>query len=183
MTAAPVPHPPGVNRDQVGAGDASRGCDTTQRAVRLVDIGFWQSRCSSGRNWTWILLMLSSVVTRSSPSSATQEISSVRSDLVARVLWGLPENIAADIGLVGCWRSLSGPCNRPLRTSTCIVTRQPSAQITQITLRPTSAPLADIRSLSARCHQPAMVRCQLGVENRACICTGPVQAARVLTHY
>ena len=25
---------------------------------------------------------------------------SVRSDLVARVLWGLPENIAADIGLV-----------------------------------------------------------------------------------
>ena len=24
---------------------------------------------------------------------------------------------------------------------------------------------------------------ELGVENRACICTGPVQAARVLTHY
>src|SRR5215207_3184611 len=34
----------------------------------------------------------------------------------------------------------------PLRTLTCIVTRQPSAQITQITLRPTSAALADIRS-------------------------------------
>src|SRR5215207_933921 len=34
----------------------------------------------------------------------------------------------------------------PLRTLTCIVTRQPSAQITQITLRPTSATLADIRS-------------------------------------
>ena len=56
---------------------------------------------------------------------------------------GLPENIAADIRLVGPWRSLSGPCNGPLRTSTCIVTRQPSAQIT---LRPTSAALADIRS-------------------------------------
>ena len=89
--------------------------------------------------------MLSSVVTRSSPSSATQEISSVRSDLVARVLWRLPKNIAADIGLVGCWRSLSGPCHGPLRTSTCIMTRQPSAQITS-SPTPTSAPLADIRS-------------------------------------
>ena len=68
---------------------------------------------------------------------------SVRSDVVARVLWGLPENIAADIRLVGPWRSLSGPCDGPLRTSTCIVTRQPSAQITW---RPTSAALADIRS-------------------------------------
>ena len=89
--------------------------------------------------------MLSSVVTRSSPSSATQEISSVRSDLVARVLWRLPKNIAADIGLVGCWRSLSGPCHGPLRTSTCIMTRQPSAQITSRPT-PTSAALADIRS-------------------------------------
>ena len=68
---------------------------------------------------------------------------SVRSDIVARVLWGLPENIAADIRLVGPWRSLSGPSNGPLRTSTCIVTRQPSAHIT---LRPPSAALADIRS-------------------------------------
>jgi hypothetical protein len=64
-------------------------------------------------------------------------------DIVARVLWGLPENIAADIRLVGPWRSLSGPCNGPLRTSTCIVTRQPSPHIT---LRPPSAALADIRS-------------------------------------
>ena len=56
---------------------------------------------------------------------------------------GLPENIAADIRLVGPWRSLSGPCSGPLRTSTCIVTRRPSAQMT---LRPTSAALADIRS-------------------------------------
>lgn len=62
---------------------------------------------------------------------------------MARVLWGLPENIAADIRLVGPWRSLSGPCNGPLRTSTCIVIRQPSAHIT---LRPPSAALADIRS-------------------------------------
>ena len=68
---------------------------------------------------------------------------SVRSDVVPRVVWGLPENIAADIRLVGPWRSLSGPCNGPLRTSTCMVTRQPSAQITW---RPTSAALADIRS-------------------------------------
>ena len=56
---------------------------------------------------------------------------------------GLPESIAADIRLVGPWRSLSGPCNGSLRTSTCIVTRQPSAHIT---LRPPSAALADIRS-------------------------------------
>ena len=72
---------------------------------------------------------------------------SVRSDVVPRVLWGLPENIAADIRLVGPWRSLSGPCNGPLRTSTCMVTRQPSAQITwHLTWHPTSAALADIRS-------------------------------------
>ena len=78
-------------------------------------------------------------------SSAASEVTwrSVRSDIVARVLWGLPENIAADIRLVGPWRSLFGPCNGPLRTSICIVTRQPSAQMT---LRPTSAALADIRS-------------------------------------
>jgi len=56
---------------------------------------------------------------------------------------GTPENIAADIRLVGPWRSLSGPCNGPLRTSTCIVTRQPSGHIT---LRPTFAALAGIRS-------------------------------------
>jgi hypothetical protein len=68
---------------------------------------------------------------------------SVRSDIEARVLWGPPENIAADIGLVDPWRSLSGPCNGPLRTSTCIVTCQPSVQVTW---RPTSAALADIRS-------------------------------------
>ena len=68
---------------------------------------------------------------------------SIRSDVVPRVLWGLPENIAADIRLVGPWRSLSGPCNGPLWTSTCMVTRQPSAQITW---HPTSAALADIRS-------------------------------------
>ena len=67
---------------------------------------------------------------------------SVRSDVVPRVLWGLPENIAADIRLVGPWRSLFGLCNGPLRTSRCIVTRQPSVQITW---RPTSAALADIR--------------------------------------
>jgi hypothetical protein len=68
---------------------------------------------------------------------------SVRSDVVPRVLWGLPENIAADIRLVGPWCSLSGPCNGPLRTSTCMVTRQPSVQITWY---PTSAAFADIRS-------------------------------------
>jgi hypothetical protein len=67
----------------------------------------------------------------------------VRPDVVARVLWGPPENIAADIRLVGPWRSLSGPCSGPLRSSTCIVTRQPSVRITW---RPTSAALADIRS-------------------------------------
>ena len=64
---------------------------------------------------------------------------------MARVLWRLPKNIAADIGLVGWWRSLSGPCHGPLRTSTCIMTRQPSAQITSRPT-PTSAALADIRS-------------------------------------
>jgi hypothetical protein len=68
---------------------------------------------------------------------------SIRSDVVPRVLWGLPENIAADIRLVGPWRSLSGPCDGPLRTSTCIVTRQPSVRMTWSA---TSAALADIRS-------------------------------------
>jgi hypothetical protein len=45
-------------------------------------------------------------------SSAAFEVTwrSVRSDVVTRVLWGLPENIAADIRLVGPWRSLSGLC-------------------------------------------------------------------------
>jgi hypothetical protein len=78
-------------------------------------------------------------------SSAASEVTwrSIRSDVVPRVLWGLPENIAADIRLVGPWRSLSGPCNGPLWTSTCMVTRQPSAQITW---HPASAALADIRS-------------------------------------
>ena len=78
-------------------------------------------------------------------SSAAFEVAwrSVRSDVVARVLWGPAENIAADIRLVGLWRLLSGPCNGPLRTSTCIVARQPSAQIT---LHPTCAALADIQS-------------------------------------
>ena len=77
-------------------------------------------------------------------SSAASEVTwrSVRSDIEARVLSGPPENIATDIRLVGPGRSQSGPCNRSLRTSTCIVTRQPSAQIT---LRPTSAALPDIR--------------------------------------
>jgi hypothetical protein len=78
-------------------------------------------------------------------SSAASEVTwrSVRSDVVARVLWALPENIAADIRLVGPWRPLSGPCNGPLGTSTCTVTRQPSVQITW---RRTSAALADILS-------------------------------------
>jgi hypothetical protein len=78
-------------------------------------------------------------------SSAASDVTwrSVRSDVVPRVLWGLPENIAADIRLVGPWCSLSGPCNGPLRTSTCMVTRQLSAQITW---HPTSAALADIPS-------------------------------------
>ena len=78
-------------------------------------------------------------------SSAATELAwrSVRPDVVARVLWGLPENIAADIGLVGPWRPLSGPCDGPLRTSTCIVTRQPSVRMTRSA---TSAALADIRS-------------------------------------
>jgi hypothetical protein len=77
-------------------------------------------------------------------SSAASEVTwrSIRSDVVPRVLWGLPENIAADIRLVGPWRSLSGPCSGPLRTSTCMMTRQPSVQITW---HPTSAALADIR--------------------------------------
>ncbi len=77
-------------------------------------------------------------------SSAASEMTwcSVQPDAVARVLWGLPENIAADIRLVGPWRPQSGPCKWPLRTSTCIVTRQPSVQITW---RPTTAALADIR--------------------------------------
>jgi hypothetical protein len=61
----------------------------------------------------------------------------------ARVRWGLPENIAADIRLVGPWCSHLALCNGPLRTSTCRMTRQASVQIP---LRPTSAALADIRS-------------------------------------
>ena len=71
---------------------------------------------------------------------------SVRSDVVARVLWGLPENIAADIRLVRSLALTIWPLQwGPLRTSTCIVTRQPSAQITSRPT-PTSAALADIRS-------------------------------------
>jgi hypothetical protein len=99
-------------------------------------------------------------------SSAASEVTwrSVRSGVVARVLWGLPENIAADIRLVDPWRSLSGPCDGPLRTSTCIVTRQPSAQMT---LRPTSAALADIRSqrtMPSACGGAPPANAALGTE-------------------
>ena len=95
----------------------------------------------------------------------------------------MPENIAADIGLVGCWRSLSGPCHG---ASTDFDMHNDSP-----TVRPDNfAPDADIcrtcrHPLSA--HDAISLRwcaaSELGVENRACICTGLVQAARVLTHY
>ena len=94
-------------------------------------------------SWSGGRVLVSSGGARHSTAAFEVTWPSVPSDVVARVLWGLPENIAADIRLVGHWRSLSGPCNGPLRTSTCIVTRQPSAHIT---LRPPSAALADIRS-------------------------------------
>ena len=114
---------------------------------------------------------------------AVAPAATMRLDLVARVLWGLPENIAADIGLVGLLARTIWPVSW---ASTDFDMHNDSP-----TVRPDNfAPDPDIcrtcrHPLSA--HDAISLRwcaaSELGVEYRACICTGLVQAARVLTHY
>jgi hypothetical protein len=100
---------------------------------------------------------------------------------VARVLWGLPENIAADIRLVGPWRSLSGPCNW---ASTDFDMHSDSPTVRAHNFEPDVCrtcghPLSAHDAISLRWCAAS----DLGVDNRACICSGLVQAARALTHY
>jgi hypothetical protein len=98
-----------------------------------------------------------------------------------RVLWGLPENIAADIRSVGPWRSLSGPCNLA-STDFDVHGDSPTARADNLApdlCRTCGHPLSAHDAISLRWCAAS----EHGVENRACICSGFVQAARVLTHY
>jgi hypothetical protein len=100
---------------------------------------------------------------------------------VARVLWGLPGNIAADIRLVGPWRSLSGPSKRA-STDFDMHSDPPTVRADNFTpdlCRTCGHPLSAHDAISLRWCAAS----ELGAENRACICSGVVQAARVLTHY
>jgi hypothetical protein len=110
---------------------------------------------------------------------------SVRSDVVPRVLWGLPEDIAADIRLVGPWRSLSGPCNGP---STDFDMHGDSPTVRADNVAPNVAPdLCRTCGHPLSAHDAISLRwcaaIELGGEDRACICSGVVPAARVLAHY
>lgn len=99
------------------------------------------------------------------------------------VLWGLPENIAADIRLVGPWRLLSGPCNGGLY-GLDMHGDSPTVRADNFAPHPDLCrtcghPLSAHDAISMRWCAAS----EPGVENRACICSGVVQAARVLTHY
>jgi hypothetical protein len=115
-------------------------------------------------------------------SSAAAEVTGARIGQISwRVLWGLPENIAADIRLVGPWRSLSGPCNL---ASTDFDMQSDSPTVRADNLAPDLCrtcghPLSAHDAISLRWCAAS----EHGVENRACICSGVVHAARVLTHY
>src|SRR5512133_1118137 len=116
-------------------------------------------------------------------SSAASEVTwrSVRSDIVPRVLWGLPENIAADIRLVGPWRSLSGP-SKWASTDFDMYGDSPTVRADNFApdlCRTCRHPLSAHDAISLRWCAAS----ELGAQNRACICSGLVQAARVLTHY
>jgi hypothetical protein len=106
---------------------------------------------------------------------------SVRSDVVPRVLWGLPENIAADIRLVGPWRSLSGSCDGA-STDFDMHDDSPTVRADNVApdlCRTCGHPLSAHDAISLRWCAAS----ELGGANRACICSGLVQAARVLAHY
>ena len=116
-------------------------------------------------------------------SSAASEVTwrSVRPDIEARVLWGLPENIAADIRLVGSWRLLSGPC-KWASTDFDMHSDSPTVRADHVApdlCRTCGHPLSAHDAISMRWCAAS----ELGVENRACICSGVVQSARVLAHY
>jgi hypothetical protein len=115
-------------------------------------------------------------------SSAAAEVTGARIGQISwRVLWELPENIAADIRLVGPWRSLSGPCNLA-PTDFDMQSDSPTVRADNLApdlCRTCGHPLSAHDAISLRWCAAS----ELGVENRACICSGVVQAARVLTHY
>ena len=115
-------------------------------------------------------------------SSAASEVTGARIGQISwRVLWGLPENIAADIRLVGLWRSLSGPCNLA-STDFDMHSDSPTVRADNVApdlCRTCGHPLSAHDAISLRWCAAS----ELGVENRASICSGVVQAARVLTHY
>jgi hypothetical protein len=115
-------------------------------------------------------------------SSAASEVTGARIRQISwRVLWGLPENIAADIRLVGPWRSLSGPCNLG-STDFDMHSDSPTVRADNLApdlCRTCGHPLSAHDAISLRWCAAS----EHGVENRPCICSGVGQAARVLTHY
>ena len=115
-------------------------------------------------------------------SSAASEVIGARIGQISwRVLWGLPENIAADIRLVGLWRSLFGTCNMA-SPDFDMLSDSPTVRADNLApdlCRTCGHPLSAHDAISLRWCAAS----ELGVENRACICSGVVQAARVLTHY
>ena len=98
-----------------------------------------------------------------------------------RVLWELLEDIAADIRLVGPWRSQSGPCNLA-STDFDMQSDSPTVRADNVApdlCRTCGHPLSAHDAISLRWCAAS----ELGAQNRACICSGVVHAARVLTHY
>jgi hypothetical protein len=115
-------------------------------------------------------------------SSVASEViwRSVRSDVVRRVLWGLPENIAADIRLVGSlaltiWPLQWAFTDFDMHGDSPTVPADKAPDLCRTCGHPLSAHDAISRRWCAAS--------ELGSENRACICSGVVQAARVLAHY
>jgi hypothetical protein len=116
-------------------------------------------------------------------SSAASEVTwrSVRPDGVGARTVGTRENIAADIRLVGPWCSISGPLSW---ASTDFDMQNDSPSVRADTFAPDVCrtcghPLSAHDAISLRWCAAS----ELGVENRACICSGVAQAARVLAHY
>ena len=106
---------------------------------------------------------------------------SVRSDVVPRVVWGLPENIAADIRLVGPLALTIWPLQWA-STDFDMHDDSPTVRADNVApdlCRTCGHPLSAHDAISLRW----CAAIELGGENRACICSGLVQAARVLAHY
>ena len=99
-----------------------------------------------------------------------------------RVLWGLPENIAADIRLVGRSLVLTIWPFQWASTDFDMHGDSPTVRADNVApdlCRTCGHPLSAHDAISLRW----CAAIELGGEDRACICSGLVQAARVLAHY